>query len=671
MAIETPTRAAVVVPSPTATSVLTPLGGPNVSVTGGFWDGRLRTNRESTIPRGFDQLRAAGNLANFSLAAGATGRYRALGEEIGLVFPFLDTDVYKWLEAAAWELGRGPEHALATAADEAIALVTNAQRADGYLNTFVQVVAPGREYQDLAWGHELYCFGHLIQAAIAWQRSLGDDRLLQVAIRAADSVDRELGPGGRLAVDGHPEIEMALVELFRTTGERRYLELAARMIDARGEGRLGVGRFGSAYWQDHAPVRDAPTVAGHAVRQLYLDCGAVDVATELGDAELLDAVVRRWKDMVATRMYLTGGLGSRHGDESFGDPFELPPDRAYAETCAAIGSVMLAWRLLLATGDPVYADVIERTTYNGVLPGVSLDGLSFFYVNALQRRTERAPNKPGYGEREPWFACACCPPNVMRFLSSWPQYLATADQGGVQLHQFASAEIHAPVGGGTVRLATQTAYPWDGSLQVTVLEAPERPWTLSIRVPGWCRSAAVRVPGGERVRRSPGSREVTETRSWQPGDSLTLDLDMPVRVTEPDPRIDAVRGCVALERGPLIYCIETADLPDGVQVEEIELEPGVAPVALPRSDVAESLVGLAVPAARRRDRRGDARVDGPRAGESGRTSEPLPEVVSPVDVGAIPYFAWANRSVEAMRVWIPRRSPAGDGRRDDEDLDRG
>jgi hypothetical protein len=259
----------------------------------------------------------------------------------------------------------------------------------------------------------------------------------------------------------------------------------------------------------------------------------------------------------------------------------------------------------------------------------------------------------------------------MRFLSSWPQYLATADQGGVQLHQFASAEIHAPVGGGTVRLATQTAYPWDGSLQVTVLEAPERPWTLSIRVPGWCRSAAVRVPGGERVRRSPGSREVTETRSWQPGDSLTLDLDMPVRVTEPDPRIDAVRGCVALERGPLIYCIETADLPDGVQVEEIELEPGVAPVALPRSDVAESLVGLAVPAGRRRDRRGDARADGPRAGESGRTSEHTPEVVSPVDVGAVPYFAWANRTVEAMRVWIPRRSPAGDGRRDDEDLDRG
>ena len=670
MAIEVPTRAAVVVPSAAATSVLTPLGGPNARVSGGFWEERLRTNRERTIPRGFDQLRAAGNLANFSLAAGATGRYRALGEEIGLVFPFLDTDLYKWLEAAAWELGRGPERALALAADEAIVLVVNAQRADGYLNTFVQVVAPGREYQDLAWGHELYCFGHLIQAAIAWQRALGDERLLDVAIRAADAVDRELGPGRRLAVDGHPEIEMALVELFRTTGERRYLELAARMIEARGEGRLGSGRFGSAYWQDHAPVRDAPTVAGHAVRQLYLDCGAVDVATELGDAGLLDAVVRRWKDMVATRMYLTGGLGSRHGDESFGDPFELPPDRAYAETCAAIGSVMLAWRLLLATGDRTYADVIERTTFNGVLPGTSLDGLSFFYVNALQRRTERAANKPGHGEREPWFACACCPPNVMRFVSSWPQYLATADDGGVQLHQFATAEIDAPVAGGTVRLATETAYPWDGNLRVMVLEAPERSWTLSIRVPGWCRTAAVRAPGGERVQLEPGSRDITETRSWRPGESLTVELDMPVRVTEPDPRIDAVRGCVALERGPLVYCIETADLPDGVQLEEIELEPGVAPVTLPRPDIAESLVGLAVHARRRRDRRTGVRDEGG-ASEPARTAKPDQAAEAPIEIGAVPYFAWANRSVDAMRVWIPRSSPAGDGRRDDEDHDRG
>ena len=228
--------AAMVRPTPTAIAALTPIGGEGVSLTGGFWGERLTTNHDRTIPHGFEQLERAGNFSNLRLAAGAHGRYRALGEDIGVIFPFLDTDVYKWLEAVGWELGRDPSPALARQGDEAIALVERAQRSDGYLNSYVQVVAPGSEYRDLAWGHELYSFGHLIQAAVAWQRALGDDRLLGVATRAADAVDRELGPAGRSGIDGHPEIEMALVELFRTTGERRYLELAARFVEARGAG---------------------------------------------------------------------------------------------------------------------------------------------------------------------------------------------------------------------------------------------------------------------------------------------------------------------------------------------------------------------------------------------------------------------------------------------------
>ncbi len=648
MVIGTPTRAAVVVPTASAISALTPLGGPNVRLTGGFWDQRLRINREDSIPHGYRQLDEAGTLANFALAAGAHGRYRALGEAMGVIFPFLDTDLYKWLEAAAWELGRGADPALARDADRAIELVVAAQRPDGYINTFVQVVAPGSEYKDLAWGHELYCVGHLIQAGVAWQRALGDDRLLEVAIRAADSVDRELGPNGRLAIDGHPEIEMGLVELYRLTGERRYLALAARFVEARGDGLLGIGRFGPAYWQDHARVRDATTVAGHAVRQLYLDCGAVDVATELGDTQLLEAVEHRWRDMVATRMYLTGGLGSRHADESFGDPFELPPDGAYAETCASIASVMLAWRLLLATGDAVYADVIERTIYNGVLPGVSLDGASFFYVNTLQRRTERAPDRPRSGERQAWYACACCPPNVMRALSSWPQYLATADAGGIQLHQFATAELHVPVADGTARLAMETGYPWDGNVRVTVIEAPAQPWALSLRVPGWCRSGSLHAPGGERTQIPSERRVATVTRTWAPGDTLVLDLDMPVRATLPDPRIDAVRGCLALERGPIVYCIETADLPVDVQLEEVEVGQAVRPVPVPRADVADSAIGLTVPATRHRGGRADG------------ASEAEPHEATPVEVGAVPYFTWANRSVDAMRVWIPIGPTGGD-----------
>jgi DUF1680 family protein len=597
----------------------------------------MRTNRERTIPHGFEQLRAAGNLSNFQLAAGAHGRYRAIGEDIGVIFPFLDTDVYKWLEAVGWELGREDDPGLAASADEAIALVQNAQRADGYLNTYVQVVAPGSDYQDLAWGHELYCVGHLIQAGIAWERALGDDRLLAVATRAADHVDRALGPNGRIGIDGHPEIEMALVELYRTTGERRYLELAARMLDLRGEGRLGIGRFGSAYWQDHAPVREATSVAGHSVRQMYLDCGAVDVATELGDGRLLDAVIARWRDMVATRMYLTGGLGSRHRDEAFGDPFELPPDQAYAETCAAIAGVMLSWRLLLATGDPAYADHIERTAYNGVLSGLSLDGTGFFYVNPLQRRSERTAegDDHGGGTRRAWYACACCPPNLMRFLASWPQLVATANEHGVQLHQLAPAGIDAQLAGGAVRLAIETGYPWDGDVVVRVVDTPAEAWTLTMRVPEWAGGGAtIRYAEGETVSLEAGARTVDVRRAWSPGDRLVLRLDLHVRTTEPDRRVDAVRGCVALERGPLVYCFETADLPPGVALEDIELDPTATPTEVARPDLAEPIVGLTA---------------------AGITADG-----TPIQVGAIPYFAWANRTVDAMRVWIPRASPPGD-----------
>jgi DUF1680 family protein len=410
------------------------------------------------------------------------------------------------------------------------------------------VVAPGREYQDLAWGHELYCVGHLIQAAVAWQRALGDDRLLEVAVRAADSVDRALGPGGREGIDGHPEIEMALVELYRATAEPRYLALAARMIDRRGHGALGPGRFGPAYWQDHEPVATAPSVAGHAVRQLYLDSGAVDVATESGDAALLAGVTRRWRDMIATRTYLTGGVGSHHLDEAFGDPYELPPDRAYAETCGAIASVMLAWRLLLATGDPQCADVIERTVYNGVLPGVSLTGTAYFYDNPLQRRTVRAAAAPGLGQRAEWFPCACCPPNLMRTLAAWNQYLATTDQGGIQIQQYANAEIAADLTAGHVRLSVETDYPWGGRVRIGVLDAPEGPWSLSLRVPAWSRTSIITDGDRDPMRVQAGTYWTGGPREWRAGDVITLDLDMTPRVTVPDPRIDAVRGSRARAR---------------------------------------------------------------------------------------------------------------------------
>jgi DUF1680 family protein len=598
------------------------LGPAGATILDGFLAERQRVNRERTLPHGFDQLQRSGALENLRRAAGAGGAYRAGADTSGATFPFLDSDVYKWLEAVGWELGRYPDPGLEAAAGEAIDLVAAAQRPDGYLNSYVQL-GDGTPHRDLAWGHEFYCVGHLIQAAVAWHRALGDDRLLTVAVRAADRIDKEFGPTGREGVDGHPGIEMALVELTRVTGDQRYVALAARLLDLRGRGLLGQGRFGPAYWQDHQPVREAATVAGHAVRQLYLDCGAVDVAVELEDMRLLDAVRRRWDDLVRTRTYLTGGMGSRHRDESFGDPFELPPDRAYAETCAAIASVLLGWRLLLATGEAGYADAVERALYNAVLPGVSLTGTEFFYVNPLQRRTRHAWEPPGHGQRAPWYPCACCPPNLMRLLSSWEQYLATGDDAGVQLHQYASADLRAETAGGRVRLWVRTGYPWHGRVAVRVVEAPERPWTLSLRVPRWSRSATLTGPGRDRPS-AVGAGTAELTRRWTAGDTVVLDLDLPVRVIEPHPRVDAVRGCVAVERGPLVYCLEAADAPPGTELEDLRWDPGREPGTVARPDLGDGVVGITVP------------VRG--AGTA----------------GAVPYFAWANRGPGAMRVWIPR-----------------
>jgi uncharacterized protein len=622
-------------PTATATSRLRPLGSTQVTVVDGFFAERLRINRERTIPHGFDRLQDWGSLNNLRLAAGAGGQYQALVDTSGSTFPFLDTDVYKWLEAVGWELGRAPDPGLAAAADEAIGIIAAAQRPDGYINSYVQVVGDGTPYGDLPWGHEFYCVGHLIQAAVAWHRALGDDRLLEVAIRAADRLDEDFGPNGRKGVDGHPIIEMAMVELTRVTGERRYLALATRMLDLRGHGLLGEGRFGPAYWQDHAPVRTATTVAGHAVRQLYLDCGVVDVAVELGDDELLAGVERRWLDLQRTRTYLTGGMGSRHRDEAFGDPFELPPDRAYAETCAAIASVMLAWRLLLATGKPCYGDAIERAIYNGVLPAVSLTGTRFFYVNPLQRRTHRSYEPAGHGERAPWYPCACCPPNLMRLLSSWEQYIATTDDSGIQIHQFTAADIQADVAGADVRLSVRTNYPWHGRITVHIDQSPDHPWTLALRVPQWCRSAALTLPGAAGPL-AVGAGTVEQSRQWRAGDTIVLDLDLPIRVTEPHPRVDAIRGCVAVERGPLVYCVESADVAPPTELEDLRWDDGRQPTPIERPDLGDGVVGITIPVV----------ASGP-AGSG--AADP-----TPVTADAIPYFAWGNRQVEAMRVWIPR-----------------
>jgi DUF1680 family protein len=504
-----------VAPTPDAACRLRPVPLGAVTITGGLWAARRRVNGEAAVPLGRERLESAGNLDNLRIAAGTMP-----GEPRGPVF--MDSDVYKWLEAAAWEYAREPSEELLQAQREITAIVAAAQQPDGYLDSVVQLREGGRRYRDLVMSHELYCAGHLFQAAVAQVRCTGERGLLDVAVRLADHLVRTFGEDGLHDLDGHPEVEMALVELYRVTGDRDYLELARYFVDARGRGTIAGHGFEPTYYSDRMPVRQQTTVEGHAVRAVYLGAGAADVATELADGELLDALQRQFDAMEATKTYVTGGLGARWEGESLGDPYELPPDRAYAETCAAIGGMYWAWRMLLATGDPRYADAFERKLFNGFLAGVSLAGTEFFYVNPLQMRSDAHPDEsrsPAHGRR-PWFAVACCPPNIMRTLASLPGYLASTDADGLQLHQYAPGTVTAAVPGGEALISVDTEYPWDGVVRIRVEQSPSAEWTLSMRVPAWSGTARLRVDGEEQE--VSGGSYATVRRSWNAGDTVEL-----------------------------------------------------------------------------------------------------------------------------------------------------
>jgi DUF1680 family protein len=621
---------------------LRPLGTEHVRIEAGFWADRQQRNRDVTIPAGYEQLERAGNLDNLRTVAGrASTPYR------GLLFN--DSDVYKWLEAAGWELAREGSAELERRAGETIELVEAAQGEDGYLNSYFTLVEPRSRFANPQMGHELYCAGHLVQAAVAQARATGDRALLGVAQRFADHLHRRFGPGRRPYVEGHPEIEMALVELYRLTGERRHLELAVHLIDQRGHGWLGPGTFGAAYYQDHEPVRSATAVIGHAVRALYLAAGVTDASIETGDEGLLAAMTRQWEDMVAHKTYLTGAVGSRHRDEAFGDPYELPPDRAYGETCAAIASILWSWRLLLATGEARYADLIERTLYNGFAASTSLDGRRFFYVNPLQVRSARetrANQRGGAGRRE-WFECACCPPNIMRLLSSLNHYLATVDDTGVQLHQYVSGTIRtAGAGGPDVVLQLRTDYPWDGRVDVVVDDPGAQDWTLGLRVPAWSADTRIGLNGAELPLDRDRRGYVAVRRRWRAGDKVTVELDMSPRLVAPHPRIDAVRGCLAVERGPLVHCLEQADLPDGVELDDVRLAADPDLTATPRPDLLGGVVAVRARGVVRPTTSWSWPYGPAAAGDAGTARE--------VDLLAVPYHAWANRGPNAMRVWVPR-----------------
>jgi DUF1680 family protein len=542
--------------------------------------------------------------------------------------------VYKWLEAVAYHAAEGLAADVQDMADTAIGLVQAAQAPDGYLDSYYQVVEPSQRWVDIPMGHELYCAGHLIQAAVAWQRFAGDRRLLDVAQRVVEHIMTIFGPGIRDGTPGHPEIEMALVELYRETADRRYLDLAQFFVDNRGHALLGANpRFGgSAYYQDRVPVRESSEVEGHAVRALYLTTGIADLYLETGERALLDVLTRQWRDMVDRKLYLTGGAGGRHQGEAFGQPYELPNDRAYAETCAAIASIMWSWRMLLATGQAQYADLIERTLFNGFLSGMSLDGVRYFYVNPLL-----SPGRPevlgrGGHERREWYTVACCPPNVMRVVATLGQYVASNDAGGIQIHQYAPATISTA----DVQLRLETDYPWAGRVTLTVEGTPDSAWQLRLRQPAWCTAPTI---DGAPARASDGY--LVLDRTWHAGDRVELDLPMPPRLTRGHPRVESTIGAVAIERGPIVYCLEQVDHPDA-EVLDVTVDTAAPLQTTWQPDLLGGVTTITA---------------------HGRVAEPLADLYTPfgtaepparpVDLTGVPYFAWANREPGAMRVWIP------------------
>jgi DUF1680 family protein len=572
-------------------------------------------------------------------------------------WPANDSEVYKLAEAMSWQQATPTGHRWKHKLDELADVISEAQAEDGYLNSAFG--RPGRpdRYSDMEYGHELYCAGHLIQAGVASARSGGPASLMVSAIRVADHICAVFGPDGRMGVCGHPEIETALVELYRETGERQYLRQAELFVFRRGRGLLADElRGGRDYYQDATPVRQQSTLVGHAVRALYLHAGAIDIAVETGDDDLLAALRAQFDRTLATKTYITSGMGSRHSGEAFGEEYELPNDRAYAETCAAVAAIHVAWRLLLATGDPSYADYIESALYNSVLPSPSIAGDSFFYVNTLHRRvpgvqpseTEASVRRTD-GLRARWFTVSCCPTNIARLVSSLGGYLASHDDDGIQLHQYFGGRVEAPAADGSARsLLIETRYPHDGEIRLLVDATDAEPWTLTLRIPSSSTTAAVRVNGDLVPIDGP---LVSLRRTWRTGDEVKLDVDVSPRWLYAHPEVDASRGCIAMQRGPVIYCLESVDNA-GVDINRVVVDPD-APLV---EETATMPWGLAV----------IVRTSGSQPVGVDHGHAHLAKAESSTGAGddialrLLPYYLWANRGSSTMRVWIPAQ-PRSDG----------
>jgi hypothetical protein len=618
---------------------LRPVPIDNVDIVGGFWGRWVGETAREAIWHQYRMLEESDRLKRFRWAAGRTSE-----RPLRSLFVFDDSDVYKWLEACGYYLAKRKEDELKGVVESVIDDIVAAQEEDGYLFT-EHHGAPERRWQNLTFDHELYCAGHLIQGAIALHRSVGEEKLFWAAVKFANLIAETFNPDGIRGVCGHPEIEMALIELYRETGEKRYLETAEFFINERGrdslrpppEDRLSNALYrifgGASYFVDHAPVRELSEIVGHAVRALYLNCGVTDLYMETGERSLLDAMERLWRNFVERKMYITGAAGSRYVSEAFGDDYELPNERAYAETCASIASFMWNWRMLLAMGEARFADIMELALYNSILSGISLDGTRYFYMNPLA-------SSGGYS-RSPWFPCACCPPNIARLLTSLPGYFYSTSERGLWVHLYGSSKATVNLDGVGVVFRQETDYPWRGEVKMTVECEEPATFSLLLRVPGWCDEPRVNVDG--RVYRPRPSTYFELRRKWRGRTTVKASFPMKVRKIASHPYVRNNVGHVALARGPTVYCLESVD--NRVDPRLVALERGTVFRERFRRELLGGVATLSF----------DAWV-ADSAGWSGRLYR---SVEAPMlgrrktRVNAIPYYAWANRGDSVMTVWLP------------------
>lgn len=599
---------------------LTAVPFPEVHIHDRFWSPRIATNSKATIEANLRQCEITGRIRNFAVA----GKLEK-GKHEG--FLYNDSDVYKMIEGIAYALSSQRDADLEKRTDAIIDKIAAAQQPDGYLNTFYTLVEPQKRWKNIAHGHEMYCAGHLIEAAVAYYQATGKRKLLDVAIKFADHIGLVFGPDKRHDVCGHEEIELALVKLYRVTSNKKYLDQAQFFLDMRGRADQRSKLWGE-YAQDHKPVREQAEVVGHAVRAMYLYSAMADVAALTGDKGLLTAMDKIWHDVVDRKMYLTGGIGPSARNEGFTVPYDLPNDTAYAETCAAIGMALWNHRLFLMSGDGKYADILEREVYNGLLSGVSLSGDRFFYVNPLGSK--------GNHHRVPWFDCSCCPTNIVRYIPGMGERVYAQSSNDVWTVLYISNTATVPLKDGKVKLVQETHYPWDGNITITVQPEKRLSFNLNLRIPGWCRSEpAVWLNGEAQATARPRKGYVRIARTWEKGDVVRLKIPMEVERVYADPRVRANVGRVAIMRGPIVYCLEGVD--NGGQVRNLVL-PRHAKLT---EKFEKDLLG------------GGVVVRGAALAVSRGEDEKL--VAKPVKFQAVPYSTWDNRKPGQMVVWLPEK----------------